>query len=102
MEMKTNKIKDHNQIPVQSNKAPKIGGPLAASKYPIDCDMPESAAASKAFLVRKEKNMMHKLKAIPIAIPKRMAEGKMNRVFPNINPANAEIIKINVIHTSSV
>ena len=59
--------------PVASCKAPTRTGPVAASKYPNDCAIPDISAASFPSFVRKVKNIIDKLNALPPATPSKIA-----------------------------
>lgn len=74
------------QLLVASCKNPNSIGPKAASKYPMDCAMPDSLAASSAFSVRKLKNIIDRLKVNPPPIPRIMIHKNARVEFPLSNP----------------
>ncbi|MNW59788.1 hypothetical protein D3C74_377290 [compost metagenome] len=69
------------QLAVMSWSKPNKIGPVAASKYPTDCDMPDKETASWASFVRKLKKIMAKLNANPPPIPSKIVHNEM-KAFP--------------------
>ncbi|GBC65345.1 hypothetical protein BLHB2_11660 [Bacillus licheniformis] len=61
---------------------PNKVGPVAASKYPTDWDIPDKEAASVASFVRKLKKIIAKLNAHPPAIPSKIVHNKISALSP--------------------
>ena len=57
------------QPPVLSAMVPRKSGPVEATIYPTDWAMPDNCADSIAEFVRRTKNIMAKLNAVPAPTP---------------------------------
>ncbi|GIP16462.1 hypothetical protein J40TS1_21040 [Paenibacillus montaniterrae] len=98
--MTSNNNSGRLQLAVTSWSKPNRIGPVAASEYPMDCDMPDNEAASWAFFVRKLKKIIARLNADPPPIPSKMVHNGRSAFPLQYRPAIAAINKLAVMITS--
>ncbi len=74
------------QDAVTSCRNPKSTGPIAARRYPDDCAIPDSSAASECVSVRKVKNIIASPNEAPPAIPMKIIHKGINDNSPANTP----------------